>query len=25
MAEGITDHVWRWKELLMFKIVPTAN
>ncbi len=25
MAEGITDHVWTWKELLMFKIVPTAN
>ena len=20
MAEGITDHIWRWKELLMFKV-----
>ncbi|MBN1762385.1 MAG: IS1 family transposase, partial [Methanomicrobia archaeon] len=20
MAEGITDHVWTWKELLMFKV-----
>nr|QNO42898.1 hypothetical protein NICIAEDM_00005 [Methanosarcinales archaeon ANME-2c ERB4] len=19
MAEGITDHIWAWKELLMFK------
>jgi IS1 transposase. len=19
MVEGITDHIWRWKELLMFK------
>jgi len=25
MAEGITDHVWTWKELLMFKIAPTIN
>ena len=23
MAEGISDHVWTWKELLMFKILPT--
>jgi len=20
MAEGITDHIWTWKELLMFKV-----
>jgi hypothetical protein len=20
MVEGITDHIWRWKELLMFKV-----
>jgi len=20
MAEGITDHIWSWKELLMFKV-----
>ncbi|HUV03176.1 MAG TPA: IS1 family transposase, partial [Desulfobacteria bacterium] len=20
MAEGITDHSWTWKELLMFKV-----
>ena len=20
MAEGITDHIWLWKELLMFKV-----
>jgi hypothetical protein len=25
MAEGITDHIWTWKELLMFKILPTIN
>jgi hypothetical protein len=25
MTEGITDYVWTWKELLMFKIIPTVN
>jgi len=25
IAEGITDHIWTWKELLMFKIRPTIN
>ncbi len=20
MADGITDHIWSWKELLMFKV-----
>ena len=26
MAEGITDHVWSWKELLMFKVgISTMN
>jgi hypothetical protein len=25
MAEGITEHPWTWKELLMFKILPTVN
>jgi hypothetical protein len=25
MAEDITDHIWTWKELLMFKILPTIN
>ena len=20
MVEGITDHIWSWKELLMFKV-----
>jgi IS1 family transposase len=25
MAEGITDHIWTWKEFLVFKIVPTIN
>ena len=25
MAEGITDHIWTWKELLMFKILPTIG
>lgn len=24
MVEGITNHIWTWKELLMFKI-PTTN
>ncbi len=25
MAEGITNHIWTWKELLMFKISSTIN
>lgn len=25
MAEGITEHIWNWRELLMFKILPTIN
>jgi len=25
MAEGISDHIWTWKELLMFKILPTIG
>jgi hypothetical protein len=25
MAEGISDHVWTWKELLMFKILLTIG
>jgi len=25
MAEGITDHIWTWKEFLTFKILPTIN
>ena len=25
MVEGITNHIWNWKELLMFKILPTIN
>ena len=25
MTEGITDHVWTWKELLMFKTPPTTK
>jgi len=25
MAEGITDHIWTWKELLMFKTASTIN
>jgi len=25
MAEGITDHIWTWKDLLMFKILPTIG
>ena len=26
MAEGITDHIWSWKELLMLKVgVSTVN
>jgi IS1 family transposase len=24
MAEGITDHIWTWKELLMFKLCPST-
>jgi hypothetical protein len=25
MAEGITDHIWTWKELLTFKTSSTIN
>jgi IS1 family transposase len=25
MADGITDHIWTWKELLTFKVVSTIN
>jgi IS1 family transposase len=25
MAEGITNHIWTWKELLMFKTVSTID
>ncbi|CAD6491591.1 MAG: hypothetical protein LAKADJCE_00146 [Candidatus Argoarchaeum ethanivorans] len=25
MAEGITDRIWTWKELLMFKVTSTIN
>nr|QNO55078.1 hypothetical protein PBMGCBEP_00012 [Methanosarcinales archaeon ANME-1 ERB7] len=25
LAEGITDHIWTWKELLMFKTASTIN
>ena len=25
LAEGITDHIWTWKELLMFKTTSTIN
>jgi len=25
IAEGITNHVWTWEELLTFKISPTIN
>ncbi len=25
MTEDISDHIWTWKELLMFKILPTIS
>ena len=25
MAEGITNHIWTWKKLLMFKALSTIN
>ena len=25
IAESITDHIWTWEELLMFKIISTIN